>query len=358
MSDVATEIPLEQARAVMAEQGGVLTRAQALSAGLRPAQVRTLIRRKEWRAPARGVYAAVRADDDRGAAHAVAVAARARRFEGRHAGWGRSAAVVLGIPLLGSPPREPEIVRAPRRAGDVANQPGLHVARLDDDEVLECRGVLVTSPARTVVDIARTRPFREAVVVADAVLHAGLPRDELERALQRSARWPGAVAARRVIDFADERAESPLESLDRVAFADGGLPAPRTQVDIYGPRGDWLARTDFLFEAERTVVESDGLAKYRGDPETPLPSWADDALVKEKERESGLRACGLEVARNGWDIAFHRPADLCQLVRQHFGFAARYPPVPGVRFVNAPVRRRGPTVWPLQAGAEARKLAA
>ncbi|MFP5219687.1 MAG: hypothetical protein ACLGIG_08115 [Actinomycetes bacterium] len=183
--------------------------------------------------------------------------------------------------------------------------------------------------------------------MADAVLHAGVPRSDLEDQLHRCAGWAGAEAAARVVAFADERAESPLESLDRVAFAGGGLPVPLTQVDVVGPRGDWLARCDFVLVRERTVVEADGLAKYRMAEGTPVPAWAEDALVKEKQREMGLRAVALEVARNGWDEAFHRPEELCDRVRQHIWLASRYPAVPGVRFEQRPVRRHRPLRWPL-----------
>ncbi|HWH29559.1 MAG TPA: type IV toxin-antitoxin system AbiEi family antitoxin domain-containing protein [Mycobacteriales bacterium] len=337
---------MARALACMQRQGGVLTRRQALACGLTGAQVDTLLRRGTWTAPARGVYAAS-VSDDVGAVHAVAVAARARLHKDPHAGCCRSAALVLGVPLLGRSPAVPQLVRAPRGARDTASQPGIHVAALAADDVFRCRGVLVTVPARTVVDIARTSSFREAVVVADAVLHAGVPRADLEEQLRRCAGWPGAEAAARVVAFADERAESPLESLDRVAFADGGLPAPLTQVDVVGPRGDWLARCDFVLVRERTVVEADGLAKYRMAEGTPVPAWAQDALVKEKQREMGLRAVALEVARNGWAEAFHRPGELCERVRQHIWLASRYPAVPGVRFEQRPVRRRAPLTWPL-----------
>jgi len=47
-------------------------------------------------------------------------------------------------------------------------------ATLKPGEVVTVDGVLVTSPARTVVDLARTVPFEQAVVVADAALAIGL----------------------------------------------------------------------------------------------------------------------------------------------------------------------------------------
>ena len=328
----------------MASQGGVLTRAQARAAGLTPAQIDTLLRRGEWSALRRGVYAST-APDDVGAAHALAVAARASGRKQVHAGSHRSAALVLGIPLLGRPPALAHLVRPPGSAAEASTERGISVARLDPDEAVVCRGVLVTSPARTVVDLARTSPFRDGVVAADAVLHAGLPRQELEQMVARCARWPGAVAAARVVAFADERAESVLESLDRVAFSEHGLPAPRTQVDVLTSAGLWLARVDFLFEAQRTVVEPDGLAKYRLRAGDTVPEWAETALAKEKGRELGLRRNGLEVVRNDWDEAFRRPAVLAERVREHMELAVRLPPTE-LFFLEQPVRRR-PLRWPL-----------
>lgn len=341
------------AESLMAAAGGVLTRAQARAAGLTDAQVATQLRRGRWTTARRGVLTLANAGDDAGpdrgdagARHALAVAARAARSRDRWAGSHRSAALVLGLPVLGRPPSPAQLVRSARSCGDSSSASGLHVAALPEEHLVVCRGVLVTSPARTVCDVARTRPFREGVMAADAALHAGVPAGDLEAVLRTCAGWPGAARAARVLAFADERAESPLESLDRVAFAEAGLPAPRTQIDVVAARGEWLARVDFLFEQQRTVVEADGLAKYRLDGARPLPAWADTALEQEKRRELGLRANGLEVVRNDWDEVFRRPADLAARVERHFWLASRYPAMPGVRYEQRRVRRR-PLTWPL-----------
>lgn len=336
--------PLEKAVHLLSQRGGVITRPQVLGCGLTQGQLRTLLRNGSWISHGRGIYGPPARDDVR-ASYLATAAARVAGRRDRNAVAYRSAAVVLGLPLLGQRPRLPELVRAPRGAGDRSSEANVRVARLDDDDVMTCSGVVVTSPARTVVDIARTRSFREAVVVADAALHAGVPLADLLEQLRRCQRWPGARRAALVVEFADERCESPLESLDRVAFFEHGVPAPRTQVDVVDPAGQWLARVDFLLEEQRTVVESDGLAKYRLSG-AEVPAWVDGALVREKERELALRAMGLEVVRNGWDEVFHRPADLCARVRLHFGLAARYPAVPGVTFRQWPMRKRRPT-WPL-----------
>jgi hypothetical protein len=205
---------------------------------------------------------------------------------------------------------------------------------------MRCRGVLVTAPARTICDLARNGSFEQAVVSADAALRAGFPRQLLVDAGKRCASWPGGRAAIRVVEFADERTETPLESLNRIAYAEQGLPAPLTQVSVFDPDGRFVARVDFLFEQQRTVGEADGLVKYRTGIEQIDRRSEENALVLEKGRETRLRACGLEVIRNGWDEAYRDHATLAARVRQHFAFAERYPPVPGVRFVQEPLRRR------------------
>lgn len=359
--------PLARATSLQRSQGGVLTRAQAISSGLSPAQVQTLLRTRQWQAVRRGAYASTadlsltaEAPDTVAARDAVAarIAAQAERHaldiaawaalrRAVHVGSHRSAALVLGLPLLGPLPVLPQLSRSAQCTGDVSTSPGIHVVSLSDAELMRCRGVLVTAPARTICDLARTGSFREGVVAADAALHAGLPRQELVDAARRCARWPGGRTAMRVALFADERAETPLESLNRVAYLEEGLPTPRSQIDVYDPDGVWVARVDFLFEAQRTVGEADGLTKYRLQTGQPVPAWVSDALVLEKNREQRLRVCGLEVVRNGWDDAFRDQRALAERVRTHFGFAARYPAVAGVRFAENPVRRRRPLAWPL-----------
>jgi hypothetical protein len=53
-----------------------------------------------------------------------------------------------------------------RRANGVL----IHAAGLPDAHVMTLAGVRVTTPPRTVVDLARVLPFRDAVVVADSAI--------------------------------------------------------------------------------------------------------------------------------------------------------------------------------------------
>jgi hypothetical protein len=143
--------------------------------------------------------------------------------------------------------------------------------------------------------------------VLDAAL-ARVDRALLVEVLDVQAGWPGSARARRHLEFADGRSESPLESVGRLRFAELELPAPDLQV-VLGDAGGPVGRVDFLWEAHRTVAEADGRLKYAGDPAV---LWA------EKQREDRLRDAGFEVVRFTWDDALRRPAVLGERVRRAF----------------------------------------
>ena len=116
----------------------------------------------------------------------------------------------------------------------------------------------------TVVDLARTIPFEQAVVVGDAALQLGKTTvSELADQLERQLDAPGAAGARRVLQFLDGRAESPGESRSRVALSRWGtLPNPECS-HLYSMKGRFLARVDFLFPELGVIGEFDGEGKYR-----------------------------------------------------------------------------------------------
>lgn len=161
-------------------------------------------------------------------------------------------------------------------------------------------GFAVTSVARTLVDLARSVPFEEAVVLADGALFARLVGPaELAAAQERASRWRGGPAALRAVSFADGRAESPGESRSRVAIWRAGLPPPVLQLEVRSASGRFLGRADFGWPKLATVGEFDGLVKY-GRLLRPGQSAA-DVVVAEKLREDDLRGERLGVVRWIWD---------------------------------------------------------
>ncbi|GAA1829641.1 hypothetical protein GCM10009836_04380 [Pseudonocardia ailaonensis] len=216
-----------------------------------------------------------------------------------------SAAVVHGLALGRVKVGPVQVTRATRTGGRRTTALHLHTAPLPDDDVVVRHGLPVTSVARTVVDLARSLPFEQALVAADGSLFAAETTVEaLAAAAGRAVGWPGAPAARRVLAEADGRSESPGETLSRLALVAAGLRPPELQWPVRTRVG--LVRTDFAWPERGVVAEFDGRVKY-GRLLRPGQDPG-DAVFEEKVREDALRDEGLRVVRWIWrDLADFAP---------------------------------------------------
>jgi hypothetical protein len=325
------QIPTEATR-----QRGRFTYEQALRAGATKADVDTARRRGEVVRLRHDVYVAaggpVPADDRE--QHLDDLATEQLALGPHWYAARRSAAVVWDVPVLGRAPRVPQLLADPGQALSSARDRHRRLAPLPTADRAAVEGAPVVSLARLVADVARAEPFRNAVVVADAVLGRGVPRAELERCLAGMRRWPGVVAARRAVAFADGRAESPLESISRVAIHERALPAPELQVEVWlGDR--FLSRVDKLWRKHNTVGEADGLTKYGDDPASIAA-----ALEQEKVRGDWMQDVGLEVARWTWEHAWRPEGVLDARLRQAFARGQQQRLDPRVRFVPTTVADR------------------
>src|SRR4029079_16350937 len=149
---------------------------------------------------------------------------RLRRRETRHLLAGRAAVAQLpassgrrhlsaaaqhGLPVWNLPLDRVHVTRNGTSGGHRRRDLHVHCTPLLPDEITTVGGVPVTTPARTLADLARTTPFEEAVAVADAALHNELVgRDALDDAVHRAARRPGNHKARRAMAFAAQGGES------------------------------------------------------------------------------------------------------------------------------------------------------
>jgi hypothetical protein len=173
-------------------------------------------------------------------------------------------------------------------------------------------GIPVTTVARTVVDLARTMSFRSGVVVADSALHeAKTSAAELHAVIDDCPRWPGIGRARQVAAFSHPHAESPFESIARVAFRDGGLPPPVLQAWVGSGWGRMIGRVDFLWAEHGTIAETDGAMKY-ADP---------DRARQQLRRDAELRRAGFEVVHVTWPELLSDPD---RVIRSIMAAFARY----------------------------------
>ncbi|MFG1627807.1 type IV toxin-antitoxin system AbiEi family antitoxin domain-containing protein [Kribbella sp. NPDC049227] len=299
--------------ALAERQGEVFSRGQALASGYTPRQVADRLADGRWERVRHGQYAE-RSDVSAmppweqqrvrhlRAIHAVLNAHRDGAVVVSH----QSALALHGMPLWGLDLKHVHVTRARDRAGGLVAGVQHHLGRLVPADVNHADGVPVTTVPRALIETACTTSFEAAVVAADAVLHEGrVDEAELLRLLQVIEFWPGSPVARAAVRFADARSESVGESRLRVLMHQFDLPAPALQAEFYDADG-FIARVDFHFPLDDTVVEFDGLLKYGG--------GSPDVLIQEKRREDRLRALGLQVVRATWSD-FNRPARLAAAIR-------------------------------------------
>jgi hypothetical protein len=276
-----------------------LRRCDALTDGVTDGELARSVRRGELFRLRRGAYVRDVAVLAGAARHTALVQAAVAELRVRAVVSHVSAAVLHGLPLWNVRLDRVHLLRNPPANGSGSRAVHLHVARLPDDEVTALGGLAVTDLTRTAVDLSRTLPFEEAVVVVDAALATKqTTRPLLTACLARMGGVPGTARARRVIAFADGRAESVGESRSRVLIRRLALPPPDLQVKLRRPDGTKLARCDFGWREHRTVAEFDGRVKYG----RLLRPGRDpgDAVFEEKVREDEIRDHDWKVARWIW----------------------------------------------------------
>lgn len=290
---------------------GVHSRRDLVAAGYTDAELRHAVRSGAVELVRPGAYLAGPSPSRDEEKHALLVRATAERLAPGAVVSHISAAVLFGLPVWNVALSRVHATRDRGNGGRCRPRTHVHAASLDADELCVVDGIMVTSPARTVVDVARTTGFEQAVVVADAALRLGLVEaGGLAAALARGAGRRGTPAARRVVAFADGLSESPGESRSRVAIARAGLPVPVLQWEVRAADGLLIGRTDFAWPELRTVGEFDGRSKYQGRMLRPGETPA-HAVLREKRREDEVRGEELGVVRWDWDdlAAFGRVAE-------------------------------------------------
>lgn len=210
-----------------------------------------------------------------------------------------SALVLHGLPAHDLDTRRVATTRHRPGSGSRRGETAIcHNLDLDGSAVMEVDGIPVTTPARTIVDVARTSPFTGAVCAADEALRRGLcsPAD-LTAELGIAAGRVGISRARAVVGFADGRAQSVLESVSRVAISRAGLPMPQLQREFTLSDGT-TAFVDMYWEEWDLVGEADGSGKYGiDDGEEEVRQ----KLRQEKKRQNDIEALGNIFRRWQWE---------------------------------------------------------
>ena len=229
----------------------------------------------------RGRYALPTADD-------------ARRAAGRLNGvvTGLSAAAAHGWELK-LPPARPVVTVPAKRRVSAERRCGveLHWRDLDPDDVQD--GVL--RPGATVIDCAKTRPFDEALSVADSALRHGALTSRSVSALACLVATTGRAQCLRVAREATDLAANPFESVLRAIALEVPGIALRPQVVI--EQDGWRGRPDLVDLERRLVVEADSF-EFHG---------RRVALVRDCERYNALVLRGWTVLRFSWEHVMVEP---------------------------------------------------
>lgn len=211
-----------------------------------------------------------------------------------------SAAVVLGLALYR---HVPAVVHATVDSG-IRISSGARVFRhsepLAADDIMVRDGIACTSLSRTTFDVMRSLSPEAAIACADASLgaaavtrrvqdehRAGLWREDLTRRVTDAKHGRGVRQARRMIELADGRAESPGESVSRLQLLRLGFATPRVQVPVPAPDGGWYW-VDFGLDDVGALGEFDGKEKYVDEAKRRGQSM-EQVILDEKRREDWIR---------------------------------------------------------------------
>jgi hypothetical protein len=128
-----------------------------------------------------------------------------------------------------------------------------------DDEVEMAGGILMTTPARTALDIARRYSLGQAVAAIDALARAAhLKMADVEILADRYKGRRGIRKARMVLDLVDPGAESPRETWLRLLVIRNGFPRPQTQIPVYDEYGVLVAVLDMGWEDIKLALDYEG----------------------------------------------------------------------------------------------------
>ena len=286
----------------------LLTRAQLERSGLSPRQLSAAVADGTLQRVHRGWYVpdAVWRTAYTEARHLMRVVVTHERQRGTEAVFAFvSAAVLHGLPLLRLRPQRVHLSGA-RTNGLVASGDRFvarHEVEVPERDRVVIDGIPCTSLSRTVADVVRLAPEPAALAVADAALRLvawdgktrtydaeadAAFRVDVATHLARFPRARGVRQARRVLAFADGRAESPAETLCRLFLRELGFTRLVPQVPVPAPQGGWFW-LDLGLEGVPAWFEFDGAGKYT-DPAMRGRLDLPQVLLAEKEREDWIRA--------------------------------------------------------------------
>lgn len=267
--------------AVAAQQHGVVSRAQLTEAGLGRGAIAHRVAQGRLHRLHRGVYLVGHPVPPEHAPLCAAVLACGPGAHLSHV----AAAGLWGMLRAGGPSIDVTVA-----GRNCAHRQGIRVhrvRRLHPRDTRRRHGIPLTAPARTILDLASVLPRRDLErALEEARLLRLTSGTEIRGAIERAPGARGRAVLLRLLavsgtpSLTRSEAERRLLSLVRAA----GLPPPQTNVRVCG------YEVDFLWRAERLIVEVDGYAFHASRV----------AFERDRRRDSELLVAGLRVLRLTW----------------------------------------------------------
>lgn len=251
--------PAAVAAEVAATQFGIITRLQAIACGMTPAMIAWRVRANEWQVVHRGVYAIKGASPTwHGRLMAACLAG------GLDCAASHTAAAVLWR-LEGVRPGVVEVSRT--RALRLPGVRSHRVRRLPEDQITRIGVIPVTTPARTLLDLAGyVRRWTLNVALDSARRLKIVELEELDEILLVEATQgrPGVEALRSAVTLRHPGrapSDSILEDECERMLLEGGLPRPTRYHRIDGADG-FVALPDLCYPDMNLILEVQSYAHH------------------------------------------------------------------------------------------------
>lgn len=124
--------------------------------------------------------------------------------------------------------------------------------------VVTYRGVRVTDPVQTFLDLCAELNLVDLVVFGDSMVKAGQTTPAGLAEAAKHWQGKGCRLARRAAGYVREGVDSPMESRLRMLIVLAGLPEPKVNFILHNANGSWRMRFDLSYPGLKLIVEYDG----------------------------------------------------------------------------------------------------